>query len=68
MSLSKRQKRDSRHPKVKMMSSKEERKIAQIQKSGLSVKRAEPKAGEKEYVSKAKVRKSASKAKGKRSI
>lgn len=68
MSLVKRQKRDSRHPKVKMLSSKEERKIAQIQKSGLSVTRAEPKAGEKEYVSKAKVRKSASEAKGKRSI
>ena len=68
MSLLKRQKRDARHPKVKVLSSKEERKIAQIQKSGLSVKRAEPKAGEKEHVSKAKVRKPASKAKGKRSI
>ena len=67
MSMRRRQSRESRHPRIKVLSRKDERKIAQIQNSGLSVKMAEPKAGEKKYVSKAKVKKSVSKAKGKKS-
>ncbi len=55
MSIRKRQKRASR-PNFRVLSRKEERKIARIKKSGLSVKMAEPRAGEKIRVSRAQVK------------
>lgn len=54
MSRRKRQKRDAQRPNIKVLSDTEERKIAQMMKSGLSPRMAEPKAREKIYVWKGK--------------